>query len=191
VVNTDINFNLYVVLPSVDAIQEFKVQSGIYSTEFGREAGQVNVSTKSGTNTYHGAVFEFLRNDKLDASNQYAPAEVAVPPEPVRLHAGRPGADSEDVQRPERPVPHVGLRGLQEPDHHGSLGYNHDAGHAQRRFSLAPTQLQDPSRAPARAQTPPPLHNPAIRSRLTNNNYQYLSKSPVDKHQVTEPFDFQ
>src|SRR6266849_6393266 len=65
--NTDVNFNLYIQLPSVDALQEFKVQSGIYPAEFGREAGQINVSTKSGTNDYHGTVFEFLRNSELDA----------------------------------------------------------------------------------------------------------------------------
>ena len=69
ITNTDINFNLYVVLPSVDALQEFKVQQGIYSAEFGREAGQVNVSTRPGTNSYHGTVFDFLRNDALDAKN--------------------------------------------------------------------------------------------------------------------------
>jgi carboxypeptidase family protein len=65
--NTDVNFNLYIQLPSVDALQEFKVQSGIYPAEFGREAGQINVSTKSGTNDFHGTVFEFLRNSELDA----------------------------------------------------------------------------------------------------------------------------
>ncbi|MEO8371300.1 MAG: carboxypeptidase-like regulatory domain-containing protein, partial [Candidatus Solibacter sp.] len=67
ITNTDVDFNTYIVLPSVDALQEFKVQSGIYPAEFGREAGQINVSTKSGTNAYHGAVFEFLRNNALDA----------------------------------------------------------------------------------------------------------------------------
>src|SRR5712691_289232 len=65
--NTDVNFNLYIQLPSVDALQEFKVQTGIYPAEFGREASQINVSTKPGTNDYHGAVFEFLRNSYLDA----------------------------------------------------------------------------------------------------------------------------
>lgn len=50
ITNTDVNFNLYIVLPSVDALQEFKVQTGIYPAEFGRAAGQVNVSTKGGGN---------------------------------------------------------------------------------------------------------------------------------------------
>ncbi|MDE3166064.1 MAG: TonB-dependent receptor, partial [Acidobacteriota bacterium] len=65
--NTDVNFNTYIFMPSIDALQEFKVETGIYSAEFGREAGQVNVSSKPGTNEYHGTVFEFLRNSTLDA----------------------------------------------------------------------------------------------------------------------------
>ena len=50
--NTDVNFNTYIFLPSVDALEEFKVQTGIYSAEFGRAAGQVNVVTKSGSNAF-------------------------------------------------------------------------------------------------------------------------------------------
>jgi hypothetical protein len=65
--NTDVNFNSYILLPSIDALQEFKIQSGIYSAEFGRGIGQVNVVTKSGTNSVHGTVWEFIRNNKLDA----------------------------------------------------------------------------------------------------------------------------
>jgi hypothetical protein len=65
--DSDIDFNTYSLLPSIDALQEFKVQTGIYSAEFGREASQVNISTLSGTNEYHGTVFEFLRNNALDA----------------------------------------------------------------------------------------------------------------------------
>src|SRR6266702_2047479 len=69
--NTDVNFNTYVFLPSIDALQEFKVQTGIFPAEFGRATTQINASTKPGTNQFHGTLFEFLRNDKLDAK-QYA-----------------------------------------------------------------------------------------------------------------------
>jgi len=65
--NMDVNFNTYVALPSIDAIQEFKVQIGVYPAEYGHQSTQVNVLTKSGGNVYHGALFEFHRDDALDA----------------------------------------------------------------------------------------------------------------------------
>lgn len=65
--NTDVNFNTFVVRPSVDALQEFKVQTGVYSAEFGRSPSQINVNTKPGTNQFHGVLFEFLRNDRIQA----------------------------------------------------------------------------------------------------------------------------
>src|ERR1051326_6130907 len=67
ITNTDIDFNTYILQPSVDALQEFKVQSGIYPAEFGRELGQVNAATKPGRSEYHAAMWEVLSNDKLDA----------------------------------------------------------------------------------------------------------------------------
>jgi hypothetical protein len=61
------------VFPSVDAIEEFKVQGANYSAEFGRSLGSVlNVVFKSGANDLHGSAFEFLRNSKLDANNFFA-----------------------------------------------------------------------------------------------------------------------
>jgi hypothetical protein len=53
------------VVPPIDAIQEFTLQNGLYSAEFGMGAAQVNVALKSGTNQLHGSAWEFLRNDAL------------------------------------------------------------------------------------------------------------------------------
>ncbi|MBI4470469.1 MAG: carboxypeptidase regulatory-like domain-containing protein [Acidobacteria bacterium] len=54
--------------PPVDSMQEFKVHANSMSTEFGRtSSGLINATTKSGTNQYHGSVYEFLRNDLLDS----------------------------------------------------------------------------------------------------------------------------
>jgi hypothetical protein len=50
-------------------VREFKVLSGVFSAEFGRGAGVVSVATKSGSNTLHGTVFEYVRNDAFDARN--------------------------------------------------------------------------------------------------------------------------
>ena len=83
--NTDVNFNTYILLPSVDALEEFKVQTGIYSAEFGRAASQVNVVTKSGTNQFHGTVFEFHRNDAFDSRPfSFSAAQAALPKPPFK-----------------------------------------------------------------------------------------------------------
>lgn len=65
--NTDMSYNIYALQPSIDALQEFKVETGIYSAEFGRDAAQINVATKPGSNDFHGALFEFVRSDRFDA----------------------------------------------------------------------------------------------------------------------------
>ena len=72
-------------LPSVDALEEFKVQTGIYSAEFGRAASQVNVVTKSGSNQFHGTVFEFHRSDAFDSRPySFSAAQAALPKAPFR-----------------------------------------------------------------------------------------------------------
>jgi hypothetical protein len=60
-------------VPSVDAVEEFKIQQSSFSAEFGfTGATLVNVVTRSGTNAFHGSAYEFLRNDKLDANEWFA-----------------------------------------------------------------------------------------------------------------------
>jgi len=67
-----LNGTNFVILPPVDAIQEFKVQTGDFSAELGRSAGAVlNATIKSGTNSLHGAAWEFFRNDVLDAADWF------------------------------------------------------------------------------------------------------------------------
>lgn len=68
--NNDLAINQYAVAISTEAIQEFKVQASTYSAEFGRSPGaQINIATKSGTNAIHGVLYEYFRNEKLDAKN--------------------------------------------------------------------------------------------------------------------------
>lgn len=56
--------------PSINTVQEFKVDNSTFSAEYGRNSGAItNIATRSGTNEFHGEVFEFLRNDALDARN--------------------------------------------------------------------------------------------------------------------------
>ncbi len=67
-----LNGTNFVILPPVDAIAEFKVQTADFSAELGRSAGAVlNATIKSGSNSFHGAVWEFFRNDKLDAADWF------------------------------------------------------------------------------------------------------------------------
>jgi hypothetical protein len=70
--------------PIMDAIQEFKLEVNSPSAEFGRfNGGVVNLTTKSGTNQFHGSLFEFFRNEALNARNLFAPETAANPNKPV------------------------------------------------------------------------------------------------------------
>ncbi|MBL8236516.1 MAG: TonB-dependent receptor [Bryobacterales bacterium] len=65
-------YNISSFTPSIDAVEEFKVQTGSYSAEFGQSSGgRVEISLKSGTNSLHATVWEFLRNDAFDAETYF------------------------------------------------------------------------------------------------------------------------
>ena len=77
---TDEYFNNVVLSPSVDAVSEFNIAKTNYNAEFGgKSGGVINVITKSGTNNFHGSIYEFLRNNIFDAQNLFAPAGVSPP----------------------------------------------------------------------------------------------------------------
>jgi hypothetical protein len=70
--NTTPDINRGIINPPVDSVQEFKVQSNSYDAEFGRTSGGVvNVITKSGTNDYHGLVYDFERHSFIEANNWF------------------------------------------------------------------------------------------------------------------------
>ena len=80
VYNIDPKLNTFGVRPSVDAIREFEMLTSTYDASFGRNPGaQVNVVLKSGSNDFHGSLFEFHRNAALDARNFFAPASESKP----------------------------------------------------------------------------------------------------------------
>ncbi len=73
-------------LVSVDALQEFRIQTSTYAPEFGRSpGGQVSLVTRSGTNDFHGSVFEYFRDDALDANDWFNNSR-GLPKPPLRQH---------------------------------------------------------------------------------------------------------
>ena len=81
--------NVQLVQPSIEALQEFKIQTNAYSAEYGRSSGAVvNATIKSGTNTVRGSVYEFLRNDALDANNFFSNALRSPKPKRERNQFG-------------------------------------------------------------------------------------------------------
>jgi len=78
---TDEYYNNMVIAPSVDSIDEFAIQKTSYAPEFGGKSGAViNVITRSGSDRFHGSLFEFVRNDVFDAKNFFDSPFAPIPP---------------------------------------------------------------------------------------------------------------
>jgi hypothetical protein len=78
---TDELFNNLVINPSVDSIEEFKIQKSMYPAEFGgKSSALINVVTRAGANAFRGSAFEFRRDDAFDAPNYFRPVGAEVPP---------------------------------------------------------------------------------------------------------------
>ncbi|HXZ32099.1 MAG TPA: carboxypeptidase regulatory-like domain-containing protein [Terriglobales bacterium] len=76
-VEEDVNMGT-AIIPNLDSVAEFRILTNNFDAEYGEfSGGQINVVTKSGTNAFHGDVFEFVRNTALDARNYFSPARAA------------------------------------------------------------------------------------------------------------------
>jgi hypothetical protein len=69
ITDTDLFFSRATNVPPADTIQEFKLQNGLYSSQYGFGAGQVNVAIKSGTNRFHGGIYDFIQNSAFQPKN--------------------------------------------------------------------------------------------------------------------------
>jgi Carboxypeptidase regulatory-like domain len=89
--DTEVVFSSFTIAPIVDDIQEFKVQSHNDEAQFGYvTGGTVNVVTKSGTNQFHGALWEYMRNDKFDARNPFAANKISLRQNQFGANVGGP-----------------------------------------------------------------------------------------------------
>ena len=148
ITNTDIDFNTYILQPSVDALQEFKVQSGIYPAEFGRALGQINVATKPGTNEYPRHAVRISpqrqarrRDLRFQLRHAAAPRTRRPCKTPYRQNQygytlGGPVWIPKAVQRKKPAVLHVELRGVQVPPDQPRVRHHADRRHAQRRLLI-------------------------------------------------------
>ena len=92
----------YAVQPTLDDIEEFKVQSHNDEAQFGQVLGGiVNVVTKSGTNEFHGDAWEYFRNDALDAANYFNPVKTPLKQNQFGVASWRPNATA-SLQRPQQ-----------------------------------------------------------------------------------------
>lgn len=97
-------FNSINFQPSISSVQEFKVDNSTFSAEYGQSSGAVvNIATRSGTNEFHGELFEFLRNDALDARNFFEFTSRNPPPfqaQPRWRQFWRPARQEQDFLLP-------------------------------------------------------------------------------------------
>ena len=112
--------------PSLDDIAEFDLLTKGYSAAYGYSMNQINITSKSGTNSYHGSAFEFLRNNYVDAQPHGALAgqrPSAAAAKPVRGLTWRPGSHSLALQRQKQDILLRQLRGI--PAEHRRRRFNY------------------------------------------------------------------
>ena len=98
--NNEQQIGFEVIQPSIDAIQEFKVQTNNFGADIGKGGAVVNVVLKSGSNNFHGGLFEFVRNAVFDAKNYFDDPTAPIAPiqtESIRRHFWRADPEGQDL----------------------------------------------------------------------------------------------
>lgn len=193
--NHDPYFNSPAPFPNPDALQEFSIQTNAYSADQGRNAGIVmNAVTKSGTNEFHGTLFEFLRNEKLNARNFFA---LTVPPFKRNQYGGTLGGP---ILR-DRVFFFAAYQGTRERSAPGSVTAT-VLSPAQRQgdFSeISPRQLRDPAGGnfPGNVIPKSRLSQPAQKfleafiplPNRAGNLYSFASQQSIDDEQLIVKVD--
>jgi carboxypeptidase family protein/TonB-dependent receptor-like protein len=171
--DTSIAVGTYSATPPLDSIQEFQIETGVYDAKFGNSAGgQVNMVTKSGTNTLHGSLYEYLRNNKLDARNFFEPQ---VPPfhrNQYGASVGGPLSVPGVYSGKDRTFYFLNFEGLR--DNHSFFSRSHVPTLAERGGDFA--DLLDPScSSPTVLADPLALFNPSLPATIPGNNLNNLA----------------
>ena len=151
---TDEHFNNMVIAPSIDSTQEFNIQKTSYAPEFGGKSGAViNVISRSGSNDFHGSLFEFVRNDIFDAKNFFDSAAAPIPPFRQNQFGGTLGGPvvknktffflSYEGQRTRKSLTRR-FPFLRRDAHRKFLGSAHDLRSSRRRRRAAPSVRGQP-----------------------------------------------
>ncbi len=192
--NNEFTFNTVIVAPSVEQVREFKVLSGVFSAEFGRGAGVVSVSTKSGTNQLRGTVFEFLRNDAFDARSFFV-RKTPQPDGSLLKGSGAAARSSSVRRRNRRRAGHP--RHLRRAQSHASFSrttpasgaarrhdgqYRADRGGAQRRLQRLPRSQRQSDPDLRSADDAPGPTGRVVRDQFPNNIIPANRMHPVGQN---------
>jgi hypothetical protein len=139
--NNDANVSAPNVRPSVDNIQEFKLLTGVYPAEYGYgSGGQVVVTTKSGTNQFHGTLFEYVRNSYMDARNFFLSPTTPTPPFKRNQFGGTVGGPI----KKDKTFAFFSYEGLRSRQDIETLATVPLPGFATGNFSALPTPIYEP-----------------------------------------------
>ncbi|HEV2423757.1 MAG TPA: TonB-dependent receptor [Terriglobia bacterium] len=178
--DTSIAVGTYSATPPLDSIQEFRMETGVYDAKFGNSAGaQVNIVTKSGTNNYHGSVYEYFRNSALDARNYFEPTVPSFHRNQFGLSIGGPLSIPSVYNGKDKTFFFLNYEGLRNLHDFYSRGSVPDLAERNGDFSgLLPQALGGtcPS-GNVVLLDPLVLFNPSAPLMIPGNNVQYLAPS--------------